>query len=77
MIEKGTELTRRLNKKNISPRLSKYPAVIDLNTFLLSMESLLRSFGFKIWLKNYSGLNALEMFIIIFFGQGRSEWLRR
>ncbi len=76
-IANGSTLLKRLNKKHLNPKLTKYAAVVDLNSFLLSMEALLRSFGYRIWLKNYSGLTALEMFVIIFFGQGRLEWLRR
>ena len=46
-------MRRPLTKKEMSPLLTPYSTVIDLNTFLLSMEALLRSFGFKIWLQEY------------------------
>lgn len=46
-------LLRPLTKKEMSPVLEPYSVVVDVNTFLLSMEALLRSFGFKIWLQQY------------------------
>ena len=73
----GQALAKSLNKKNLGPSDKKYPTVIDLTTFLFSMEALLRSFGYRIWLKNYDGLTALDLLIVIFFGQGRLEWLKR
>ncbi len=46
-------MQKSLSKAQMPPSIAQQLTVIDVNSFLLSMEALLHSFGYSIWLTHY------------------------